>query len=305
MSRRGVLVVGSANMDLVARVERFPLPGETLFGSRFGMFPGGKGANQAVASARLGSRTWFVGKMGDDMFRDRLVAGMKRDGIGLSHLSTDRRVSTGMAVITVDRGGQNEIVVMSGSNMALRAADVDRAGKLFSRAAVVLVQLEIPLPAVARAVELGASSGAIVVLNPAPAGRLPARVLRNVDVLTPNETEAGILTGRRVSGMASARLAARDLLESGVRHVVVTMGKRGCLLATESGVEVFPAPRVRSVDTTAAGDAFNGALAHALASGLAMDAALRLAVRVAAVAVTKMGAQDSMPTMDQVRRFFR
>ncbi len=304
MPRRGVLVIGSANMDLVAGVDRFPLPGETVFGGRFGMFPGGKGANQAVACARLGSRTWFVGRMGRDVLRERLLASMKRDGIRLANVRTDPRASTGMALITVDRNGQNEIVVLSGSNMNVRPPDIDAVRRLFPKVAVVLLQLEIPVPAIARAVAHASACGAIVLLNPAPAAKLPLRILKGVDVLTPNQTEAAVLTGRRVNDPDSAARAAGDLLRTGVRHVVITMGEAGCLLASEGLTRHFPAPRVGPVDTTAAGDAFNGALAHALSSGLAITEALPLANRVAALAVTKMGAQDSMPTMREVRKFF-
>jgi ribokinase len=188
--------------------------------------------------------------------------------------------------------------------MNLRPSDIESVRGLFSKVAVVLLQLEIPVPAVARAVALGSAGGALILLNPAPGAKLPARLLRKVDVLTPNETEAGLMTGRRVTDMKSATKAARDILHTGVRHVVITLGSRGCLLATGSATTHFPAPRVRPIDTTAAGDAFNGALAHGLASGMDISAALPLANKVAAFAVTKMGAQDSMPTMHEVRRYF-
>jgi ribokinase len=303
MKKNGVLVVGSANMDMVVATARFPHPGETVFGGRFGMFPGGKGANQAVACAKLGLPTHFIGKMGNDVFRDTLMASMRRDGVRLNHVMFDAGKSTGIALITVDRGGQNEIVVVSGSNMKLLPEDLERHRAIFSAVQVVLLQLEIPLPTVVRGAELARTSGAMVILNPAPAQKLPRSLLKMVDFLTPNETEAEILTGLRVRDLKSAESAAQELLRIGVKHVIVTLGKRGCLFATPTTTRVFPALRVKPVDTTAAGDAFNGALAYGLASGRDLHKAIRFANSVAAFAVTRMGAQSSMPTMKELRAF--
>jgi len=292
-------------MDMVATTARFPDPGETVFGSNFGMFPGGKGANQAVACAKLGMRTEFIGKMGNDVFRETLMGSMRRDGVRLKHVMFDAGNSTGIAMITIDGGGQNEIVVISGSNMSLLPADLDRHRGLFSQVQVVLLQLEIPLISVVHAAELAHRSGAIVILNPAPARKLPRPLLKTVDFLTPNETEAERLTGIRVRDMKSAERAARELLRVGVKHVIVTLGKRGCLLATNALTRVFPALRVKPLDTTAAGDAFNGALAHGLASGKDLCKVIPFANSVAAFAVTRMGAQSSMPTMKELRAFIR
>ena len=303
MSRNGVLVVGSANMDMVVATARFPHPGETVFGGRFGMFPGGKGANQAVACAKLGMRTEFIAKMGNDVFRDTLMASMRRDGVRLKHVMFERGESTGIALITVDRKGQNEILVVSGSNMRLTPADLERHRALFHTVQVVLLQLEIPLPSVVRAAELARQSGAIVILNPAPARKLPKTLLKMIDFLTPNETETELLTGVRVHSTEGAGRGARALLRSGVKHVIVTLGNRGCLLATTTTTTVFPARRVKPVDTTAAGDAFNGALAYGLACGEDLRAAIPFANAVAAFAVTRMGAQSSMPTMKELRAF--
>ncbi len=303
MARDGVLVVGSANMDLVVKTVRFPEPGETLLGGTFGMFPGGKGANQAVASAKLGARTYFVGKMGEDVFRDTLVSGMRRDGVDLRHLTFDPKESTGIALITVDKTGQNEIIVVSGANMRLLPADVDCVRGLFARVRTVLLQLEVPLPTVQRAAELAHRAGATVILNPAPARRLPTRLLRLVDILTPNESEAQMLSGARVSTPASAERAARLLLDRGVKNVILTLGAKGCILVTPKSVQRFPARKVRAVDTTAAGDAFNGALACALAGGSDLCGAIPFANAVAAFSVTRMGAQSSMPDRRTLRRF--
>ncbi len=300
MKRDGILVVGSANMDLVVTTPSFPDPGETVFGGGFGMYPGGKGANQAVCAAKLGGRTWFIGKMGKDVFADTLTRGMKHDGVRMEHLLTHAKQPTGTALITVDAKGQNEIVVVSGSNMQLTPADIARKRELFARAKIVLLQLEIPLETVVRAAALGRRHGALVILNPAPARRLPGPLLAMVDYLTPNETELMRLTGARVSSARTAGLAARQLLRSGVRNVIVTLGAQGCVLVNAGGSKRFPARTVRVVDTTAAGDAFNGALAFSLARGKTPEEAIPFANTVAGFAVGKMGAQGSMPTMREL-----
>lgn len=305
MTRHGVLVVGSANIDLVVRTRRFPEPGETVLGESFAMFPGGKGANQAVACAKLGGDVTFIGRMGRDIFRDRLFTGMRRDGVKLRRVTIDPSLPTGIAVITVDSDGQNQIMVASGSNMALTPADIDRHEAAFGESRVLLVQLETPLPAVRRAVMLAKKKRLIVILNPAPARRLPSALLKMVDYLTPNENELSVLSGIRVNGVASAERAARKLMARGVRSVVVTLGAKGCMAVTTKGSRIFPSYRVKAVDTTAAGDAFNGAFAFGLANGLSLEAALPFANGVAALSVTRMGAQSSMPTIREVRSFMR
>jgi len=303
MARKGVLVIGSANMDLVVKARRFPRPGETVFGGGFGMFPGGKGANQAVACAKLGGDVRFIGRMGNDVFRDRLVENMTREGVRMRHLSIDRRAPTGVGLIMVDGTGQNEIVVVSGSNMTLRPRDVEQHRSAFIGAGIVLLQLEIPLATILRTVHLARRRGVTVILNPAPARKLPKSLLRSIDYLTPNETELGILAGRPVSSVRTAESAARQLLDEGVRNILVTLGARGCLLVNGTMTRLFPARKVRAVDTTAAGDAFNGALAFSLASGQDLLQAIPFANCVAAYAVTRLGAQSSMPTLKDLRTF--
>ncbi len=305
LAQRLVLVVGSANMDMVVACERFPRPGETVLGGDFAMFPGGKGANQAVACARLGGRVQFLGKMGNDPFRETLAAGLRRDGVRLDGLLTDAEAATGVAVITVDGDAENTIVVASGSNMRLTPADLDTHADLFAEADVVLTQLEVPLETVARAAELAHEHGALFILNPAPARPLPDALLAQVDFLTPNETEAAQLAGFAPDGTTTAEVSARELLRRGVRHVLVTVGEEGVLLLSESGAERVPAFRVAPVDTTAAGDAFNGALAYALADGQPLGEAVRFANAVAACAVTKRGAQPSMPDRAALDAFLR
>ena len=298
-----ILVVGSANMDMVVSCASFPRPGETVLARDFGMYPGGKGANQAVACARLGGAVCFLGKMGRDVFQQRLLTGLERDGVQVDHVRVDPEAPTGIALITVDDEGQNEIVVVSGSNMKLRPDDLEAERDLFAAASVVLLQLEIPLDTVERAVALARDAGAMVVLNPAPAQPLPDALLGGVDLLTPNETEASILTGVTVRDERTAETAARQLLDAGVRAVIVTLGARGALLVTSEIVRPYPARSVQAVDSTAAGDAFNGALAFALAQAWTLEEAVPFANRVAAFAVTRKGAQTSMPTREEVDAF--
>jgi len=290
-----VLVVGSANMDLVVTCERFLRPGETMLARDFATFPGGKGANQAVAAARLGARVCFLGKVGRDAFRETLAEGLRRDGVRLDGLLTDPVAPTGVALITVDARGENTIVVAPGANGHLTPADLDAHAALFAEATVVLVQLEIPPETVERAAALARAHDATLVLNPAPARPLSDALLRAVDVLTPNQTEAAQLAGFPPDGTTTAEAAARQLIRRGVRSVLVTLGVDGALLVTAGVVAHYPAVPVTPVDTTAAGDAFNGALAFALADGQRLEEAVPLANAVAALAVTRRGAQPSMP----------
>lgn len=303
MGRKGVLVVGSANMDLVVTAGSFPEAGETVFGSSFGMFPGGKGANQAVACAKLGGKVTFIGKMGHDVFRERLTRSMRHDGVLVNGVAVDAKAPTGIALITVDIAGQNKIVVVSGSNMLLRPADIEERRAAFNNIRVLLLQLEIPIATVRKAAMLAREKGVTVILNPAPARRLPRTLLGLVDYLTPNQTELHQLSGLPVNSTASIASAARSLLAAGVKHVIVTLGRQGSLLVDRDCVKLFPAYDVKAVDTTAAGDAFSGALAFGLASGRSYLDAIPFANAVAALCVTRVGAQGSMPTMKELQSF--
>jgi len=305
MKSQACIVVGSANMDLVVTTDRFPCPGETVMGNTFAAIPGGKGANQAVCCGRLGGKVNFVGKMGNDRFGEQLRKGMKHDGVMLGHTLIDREHSTGIAVITVDASGKNEIVVISGSNMSLTPHDIDVHRRVFERGGILLLQLEIPVRTVSRAAALAKQAGLHVILNPAPARALPDSLLRCVDILTPNETEAEILAGVKVNSLRAAEKAARHLLHRGAGNVLVTLGAKGSLLVNHAGARLYPAKRVRAVDSTAAGDAFNGALAFALSTGLDLEDAIPFANDVAAISVTRFGAQSSMPTLAEVERFRR
>lgn len=305
ITKRSVLVVGSANMDMVVSTERFPRPGETVLAREFGMYPGGKGANQAVACARLGGDVTFLGKMGRDIFRERLEESLRQDHVRLDDILIDPDASTGIALIMVDESGQNEIVVVSGSNMNLTPVEVDSKAELFDRAGVVMLQLEIPLDTVVRAAQLAKERGARVILNPAPAAQLPGALLEAVDYLTPNESETELLTGMSVHDRDSAIVAARRLIDRGVSNVILTLGDRGALYLNAKDEQSFPAHQVEAVDTTAAGDAFNGALAFSLAREDDPEDAVPFANAVAAYCVTRMGAQTSMPSLQEAMAFSR
>src|SRR5690606_6258688 len=298
-----VVVVGSANMDMVVSCRRFPEPGETVMGTDFGMYPGGKGANQAAACGRLGGRVRLIARMGRDVFRDRLSESLGEKGIDLSHVILDDAEPTGVALITVDSTGENEIIVVGGSNMRLSPRDVRTHRAAFEQAGVVALQLEIPLETVIEAARQGKQAGAQVILNPAPARELPDELLELVDVLTPNESEAELLSGVSVTDTASAEAAARALMERGGRCVIITLGAQGALLVTESQSRSFEALQVQAIDATAAGDAFTGALAYGLSRGETVEDAIERAIAVSAFAVTRMGAQTSMPSPEELDAF--
>lgn len=299
--KRKIVVVGSSNTDLVVSASRFPKPGETIIGSGFCMNGGGKGANQAVAAARLGGDVALVAKLGADDNGERTLRTLRGEGVDVSHVSVTSEQPSGVALITVDASGENTIVVVSGANAALSAADVSNAESLFGDAAVVLMQLETPVETVEAAARMGRKYGALVMLNPAPAcaGGIPKSLLENVDLIIPNETESEIITGISVSGETAAAQAARAMKAAGCKEVIITMGAKGSYVSADRDIMV-PACRVKAVDTTGAGDTFCGALAVALAEGSGMEEAVRFAAKASAVSVTRMGAQPSMPRRSEL-----
>jgi ribokinase len=299
-----IVVVGSLNMDLVVRAPRMPLPGETLPGRDFQMIPGGKGANQAAAAARLGAQVAMVGRVGGDAFGPPLIENLRRQGVDTSHVRIDDEAATGTAMIIVDDSGQNSIVVASGANGRVNEEDVDRLEATLSQARVLLLQFEVPLETVEYAIQMAARHGVTVILNPAPARLAPAELIAKVDHLVPNEFEASTLTGLEVKDVPSAERAARRLLGYGVPVVIITLGERGALLAGEQGMAHVPARSVQAVDTTAAGDAFIGGLAVALVNRFLLGEAVRYASCAGALAVTKFGAQTSLPSADQVQALY-
>jgi ribokinase len=290
-----ILVIGSTNTDMVIQSPKLPLPGETILGGQFFMFPGGKGANQAVAAARLGGAVTLVARTGDDVFGRQAKAQFQQEGIRTNFVSTDPDQPSGVALIMVDTRGENSIAVAPGANASLRESDLDRAGKDLEGAQVGLLQLEIPLDTVVYAISRLHAFGARVILNPAPARPLPAEVYPYLHIITPNETEAEILTGVRVTDLTTADQAARMLRQKGVQQVVLTLGAKGAYVCSDRFTGMVPAPVVEAVDTTAAGDVFNGALAVATAEEMTLEAAVGFACRAAAISVTRMGAQASAP----------
>lgn len=303
MKRPRIVVVGSSNTDMVVKSRRLPGPGETVTGGQFLMAPGGKGANQAVAAARLGAEVIFVAKVGADMFGDQALFGYQQEGILTDGIVRDPDHATGVALILVDDNGENSISVASGANHELGPQDIDRAAERIRSADVLVLQLEVPLETVEHAARLAAEAGVPVILDPAPApdSPLPDSLLRHVAYIKPNENEAERLTGVRVTDEASARQAAAKLLESGVQCAIVTLGPRGAVWMTREASGFVPGYRVQPVDSTAAGDAFSGALACGLAGGCSVEDAVRYACKVGALSVTKMGAQPSLPREDEVR----
>lgn len=303
MSEARIVVVGSVNTDMVVKSERIPGPGETVTGGRFFMPAGGKGANQAVAAARLGAQVALVAKVGNDMFGHQAIENFRKEGINTDHITLDSEIHTGVALILVDRQGENSISVAPGANFAITKFEVDAAADAIRSADAVMLQLEIPMAVVQHAAALAAEAKVTVILDPAPAAPLPEGLLRLVTVLTPNESEAERLTGIPVSDEASARKAAAALRQAGARQVIITCGTKGALVSTAEMEALVPSFEVEAVDSTAAGDAFNGGLAAALAGGTPLVEAVRQAAMVGALSVTKMGAQPSLPTAEDVRAF--
>lgn len=299
-----LVVVGSANTDMILKCERLPRAGETILGGEFSIAAGGKGANQAVAAARLGADVAFVTRLGRDWMGNQALANYLAEGINCDYITRDEHSASGVALIMVDARAENLIGVAPGANATLKPEHVEQAESAIRLAGVLMVQLEIPLETVAAAIHLARKHDVRVILNPAPACELPVNMLHDV-MVTPNETEAAILTGLDTTTSAGIANAAKQLLEKGARQVVITLGERGVLLATREQMVQVPPFRVQAVDTTAAGDAFNGGVAVALARGDDMPMAIRYASAVAALSVTRFGAQPSLPTRHEVEMFLK
>lgn len=294
-----ILVVGSINMDLVVRSPHLPRPGETTLGSNFRTFPGGKGANQAVAAARLGAPVAMVGRVGQDAFGDAMLASLSANGVDVSCVRREMDAATGVALITVeDDTAENTIIVASGANMRITPEDVNASEELFEGALLLVLQLEIPLPTIQRAISLARRHGLLVILNPAPAQTLGRGLIAGVDYLIPNEGELLQLTGKN-----QVESAVRWVQESGVKTLLVTLGERGVRLINQDGETQIPAFPVKAIDTTAAGDGFVGAFAVALAEGKTASQAASWACASSAISVTRIGAQPSLPTRSEVESF--
>jgi ribokinase len=300
-----VTVVGSLNMDLVVRAPRIPQPGETIIGTGFHTVPGGKGANQAVAASQLGATVTMIGRVGQDAYADALLHHLSAAGVDHTFVVQDSEAATGVALIVVDDAGENSIVVASGANARLSPADVDASQTSIASADALVLQLESPLETVTRAAQLAHMHGVTVVLNPAPARPLPPSLLRLVDVLIPNENEAMRLTNMPFSDTVAIAAAAAALRAQGVETVILTLGERGALLAREGDTHVVPAFQVTPVDTTAAGDAFVAGFAVAWAAGHPIEDAVRWGNAAGALATTRLGAQSSLPTRQEVEQLLQ
>ncbi len=290
-----ITVIGSCNTDMVIKTQRLPVPGETVLGGEFFMNPGGKGANQAVAVARMGGNISFISKTGNDVFGRQSIELYKQENIETKYIFSDPINPSGVALITVDSHGENSIAVASGANATLLPEDIDKAQHEIDKADIILMQLEIPLETVQHIAVNAYKRGQKVVLNPAPAQYLPLTLMKCLYIITPNKTEAEILSGVKVSDWETARKAADVIAEKGVENVIITLGAMGALIREKDQYHRIDAVKVEAVDTTAAGDTFNGALCVGLAEGLSMKESVELATRASAIAVTRMGAQNSIP----------
>ena len=297
------VVVGSSNTDMIMQLDKIPVPGETVIGGEFSVAAGGKGANQAVAAARAGGDITFIAAVGTDTVGAEAVEGFIRDGINVEHIKKVDNVASGIALILVDKDGANSIGVASGANASLRPEDMADLKQVISRAQILLMQLETPIDTVIRAAQIAHEAGVKVILNPAPAQRLDDELLKMISILTPNEIEAELLTGIKVNDEISAGKAAEALLEKGIDSVLITLGARGVFRAVGKKQKLIPGFEVDAVDTTAAGDVFNGALAVALGENKPLDEAIRFANAAAALSVTKLGAQPSAHSRNEIDSF--
>tara|TARA_Y100001947_G_scaffold156763_1_gene165476 strand:+ start:218 stop:1135 length:918 start_codon:yes stop_codon:yes gene_type:complete len=298
-----VTVVGSFMFDLVARAPRRPKTGETLIGDSFGMFIGGKGANQAIAASRLNALVCMVGRLGDDLFGNQFLDKFSDEKINTDFVIQDKNNGTGVGMPLIDASGDNSIVIIPRANTALSAKNINQGYEAIANSDILLLQLEVPIEASQRAAEIAKENSTIVILNPAPAREIPDTLLDLVDILTPNESETEILSGISATTEKEAKEAARILMDKGVETVILTLGSRGSLLLTATVESFFPANQVDVVDTTAAGDAFCGALAASLANGSTIEEAVKTGNAAGALAVTKLGAEPSLPKKADLDRF--
>lgn len=305
MSSSKIVVIGSSNTDMIIQLDRIPVPGETVLGGDFSTAAGGKGANQAVAAARAGGDVTFIASVGTDAFGEQAVSGFVKDGINVEHIKKVDGTASGVAFIFVDKQGENSIAVASGANLKLLPADILNLKQLIANAGILVLQLEIPMETVKQAAALAHEAGVRVILNPAPARKLDDQLLQSLNIITPNESEAEFLTGIKIEDDDSACRAAEILQAKGVECVLLTMGARGVYLANGKHRELIPGFRVNAVDTTAAGDVFNGALAVALAENKSIHDAVVFANAAAALSVTKLGAQPSAHSRCEIDEFVK
>lgn len=300
-----ILVIGSINTDIVLKSDRFPKPGESYFGESIEIIPGGKGANAALTVQRLGVDTVMVGKVGNDLFAETALKNLKSDGVNMKYIFQDKKSHTGLAVIIVTSSGENSIFVYSGANMNLSFKDIDKLDNVWKECSIVLTSFEIPLEIVEYALDKAHMNGLKVLVDAGPATACPESVLKKVDILSPNETEAEALTGVCVKDLYSAKRASKKFIKIGIPTVVLKLGEKGSLLYSNEEIYYSPAYKVTSVDTTAAGDAFTGAFAVAVHNGKSLKDALRFANFAGAFSVTKIGAQTSLPYKEELEDFMK
>jgi ribokinase len=300
MSKNNILIIGSSNTDMVIKTKKIPVPGETILGGTFLMNQGGKGANQAVAAARLGGKVTFITKCGIDLFGSQAIESFIQEGIDTRHIAKDNELPSGIALITVDSAGENSIVVAPGSNGNLLQEDIPANIFKTGKYSILLMQLEIPIRIVEYCAIAASVQGIKVIINPAPAQRLSDDLLRHTWLLTPNETEAEILSGVKIEDISSVEAASLSLQKMGVKNIIITMGAAGAYVKSDGFMGMISGEAVKALDTTAAGDVFNGALAVALAEGKEFEKAVAFANKAAALSVTRMGAQSSAPYRKEI-----
>jgi ribokinase len=302
--RKTIIVVGSSNTDMVVKVPHIPAPGETVMGSELLTIPGGKGANQAVGAARSGGDVVFIACVSDDTFGTESIENYKKDSIDTSFIKVKPGMHSGVALINVAEDGENSIAVAPGANSHLLPEDITNFKSMHSgRPGIVLAQLEIPMETVSKVAQLAEELGIPMILNPAPGAKLPRELLKRISVITPNETEAALLTGTKEVNDDTIPVMAKELYDLGIETVILTLGSRGVYLLNSEFQGMIPGYRVKAVDTTAAGDVFNGALATALSGNKTVREAIDFAQRAAAISVTRMGAQPSAPTLDEIKDY--
>ncbi|WP_099159523.1 ribokinase [Virgibacillus ndiopensis] len=302
---KNILVIGSFMTDLVFKTERIPVEGETSIGSSYNKFTGGKGANQAVAAARLNGNVKMMGKLGNDDFGKEHIASLQAEGIGHQAVLFDPEASTGVGNVTIDQNGNNRIIVVPGANMKLSIKDIDRFEDVIMQSNIVVLQLEIPIETVYRAIELAHKHNKTIILNPAPAQEIDSDMANKVDYFIPNETEASILTNTEVNNLDDAKEASKILLNQGYKNVILTLGDKGVLFRNTSELNYLEAFKMKAIDTTAAGDSFIGSFAYGLANNWNVTKAIKLAIAASAITVTRLGAQPSLPTLQEINELMK
>lgn len=300
MDLKRIVVIGSCNTDMVITTDQLPKPGETVLGRNFRMFSGGKGANQAVAAARLGGNVSFIAKIGNDLFGKQSIEKFKEEGIDMQHIFLDSELPTGVALITVDQKGENCIAVASGANAALHPDNIEKVKDIIENAGMLLLQLEIPMETVEYAATLAHKKGVKVILNPAPAASLPDKLLKCLYAIIPNKNEAEKLSGIPISDSASAKRAADVIAEKDIDKVIITLGEKGAFIKDRYDYYEIPANKVKAVDTTAAGDTFCGAFCVGLSEGLSIEEAAKMANKASGIAVSRQGALSSIPHRQEI-----